>query len=224
MATSVPVPSQAGFSAPTPFRVPVRAFLLEMAVGTAVPLACYRFLRTHGASEIQALAASCAYPLAAGLWSLIQKRRLNPFSLLVVFGLIVSGGALLLGGSPRVLLLRESLPTLALGLLALATLRCARPLMFYFARHMVAGGNPERTARFTARSAEPAALGTHRRITAVWGIALTVEFCAKAAIVWALPTAQVLLLGPALFNATLLATMFWTVRYAKSRAAESKEA
>ncbi len=224
MAASILVPSQASSPAPAALRVPVRAFLLDMAAGTAVPLACYRLLRAQGASEMQALVGSCAYPFAAGAWSVLRKRRMNPFSLLVLFGLVVSGGALMLGGSPRVLLLRESLPTLALGLLSLGTLGCARPLMFYFARHMVAGQSPERVEQFTARAAEPAVRATHRRITAVWGVALTAEFCAKAAMVWALPTAEVLLLGPALFNATLLATMFWTVRYAKGRAAASQQA
>ncbi len=198
-------------------KIPLRSFLIDLALNMVIPLACYRLARARGATELQALIASSVYPMVAGLWSLLHSRKLNPFSLLVLVGLVVSAVALALGGSARVLLLRESLPTLAVGLLALASLVSRRPLMLYFARHMVAGNDPEKTARFNLRSREPAILTTHRRITAVWGVTQTLEFCVKVVMVYTLSSAQVLVFGPVLFYATMIATMLWTVRYAKSR-------
>ncbi len=89
--------------------------------------------------------------------------------------------------------------------------------MYFFARHMIAGKDPEKLERFTARSQQPAVMGTHRRITAVWGVVLTLEFCVKASMVWTFSTTEVLLWGPALFTGVIIATMLWTVRYAKLR-------
>ncbi len=168
---------------------------------------------------MQALVLSTVYPIAASLRGLAVKRRLNVSSILVLLGIAVSLVATILGGSPRLLLLRESILTLALGLACFATLPFPRPLMFFFGRQMVAGDDPIQIAVFNRRAAEPAVRSTHRRITAVWGAALTLEFCCKAALVLALSTAQVLVLSPFLFNGTVLLTMLWTVRYAKTRRA-----
>lgn len=108
-------------------KIPVRAFLVDLGLNTVVPLACYREARARGASELAALVISGVYPLAASLFSLLRDRALNPFSPVVLIGLAVSAVALLLGGTPRLILLRESLPTLAVGLACLATLITRRP-------------------------------------------------------------------------------------------------
>ncbi len=195
-----------------------RAFLVDLLLSTVVPLACYKLARGFfSASEMQGLVLSTIYPIAASLRGLAAKRQVNVSSAVVLLGIAASLVAMFLGGSPRLLLLRESMVTLALGLACFATLPFPRPLMFFFGRQMVAGGDPIKIAAFNRRAAEPAARGTHRRITAVWGAALTLEFCCKAALVFALPTAQVLALSPFLFNGAMLLTMLWTVRYAKAR-------
>ncbi len=206
--------------APAKLAIASQPFFKDLLVSTLVPLACYRTARHLGASEMTALVCSTVYPCLTGVLSLLRNRQANPLSVLVLLGIVTSMGASLIGGTPQLLLLRESLLTLMVGLACFATLATGRPLMFFFARHMVAGTDAAKRARFMQRAEEPAVRAMHRRITAVWGAALTLEFCVKAALVSTLPVSQVLLVGPLLVNATLMATMLWTVRYARSHAGE----
>ena len=66
----------------------------------------------------------------------------------VPIGIGADSVALLFGGSPRLLLVRESLITAVFGLACFFSLLLPRPMMFYFARNFIAGTDPARQARF----------------------------------------------------------------------------
>src|SRR5882757_6402431 len=98
-------------------RLPVWSFLLDTSVNTLVPLAVYHISRHYfGASELMGLVYATLYPLAKSIFDLREHRSVNPVGVLVILGILTGGGALLLGGSSRVLLIRESLLTAAVGL------------------------------------------------------------------------------------------------------------
>ena len=194
---------------------PLRGFIFETALSTIVPLVIYRFTFSHGASEFRALVLSSLFPLGQSIFDLVRLRRLNPVSITVLLGIAVTLGALLLGGSPRLLLIRESLLTAVIGLACLVSLALPKPLMFYFGRHYMAGKDAERAATFTRNASIPAVRRTHRTITLVWGSALLTEFTVRTWMVYHLPTTTVLAVAPILFNATALLTFVWTMRYAR---------
>src|SRR5438034_1058246 len=149
------------------------------------------------------MAALC--PLGKGTFDLIRHRRLDPIAVVVLLGITTDGVALLFGGSPGLLLVRESMFTGAFGAACFASLLLPRPMMFYFSRHFIAGTDPERQARFNAAWQFPEVRFCHRVITTVWGCV----FDGGLIILLAL----VLVISPMLLGALTIVTMIWAFRY-----------
>jgi hypothetical protein len=209
----------------TPSRSPVWSFLLDTAISTLIPLVVYQISRRYfGASELVGLLCAMLYPLAKSAFDLREHRTVNPAGVLVILGILTGVGALLLGGSPRVLLIRESLLTAAVGVACFISFALPKPLMFYFGRSFVAGNDPVRVAEFNASWVYPRARFAHRLITAVWGCALLGEFAFRTWMVFHFSTTTVLTFSPILFNATILVTMLWTMAYAKRARAAGERA
>ncbi len=201
----------------TPQNSNVRAFIVDTLVSTIIPLAVYHLSRKYlGSSEFTALIYASVYPVAKSLFDLTRHKQVNPVMVLVVLGILVSVGALFLGGSPRILLIREPLLTAAFGLACFVSFLLPRPLMFYFGRYFIAGNDPAKVEAFNRNWNLAKVRRTHRLITAVWGSALLGEFTVRTWMVLKLPTATVLSVAPVLFNVTILLTFIWTMRYAKT--------
>ena len=195
---------------------PVREFLVDTALSTMVPLAVYYISRRYlKASDFTSLVYATIYPVGKSIFDLARQKQVNPVSVLVVLGILTSMGALFLGGSTRILLIRESLLTAIFGLTCFVSLLLPRPLMFYFGRYFIAGSDAGKVASFNRNWAIPQVRRTHRLITTVWGCALLGEFAIRTWMVFHLSTAAVLSAAPVLFNATILLTFFWTMRRAK---------
>jgi len=109
-------------------------------------------------------------PLAKSVFDLLRRREFDSIAILVLLGIATSGVALLLGGSPKILLVRESLFTGVFGVACFVSLLLPRPMMFYFGRFFIAGTDPLRRERFNANWALPEVRFANRLITIVWGI------------------------------------------------------
>jgi hypothetical protein len=132
-------------------RPPLRGFLWDIALNAGIPLLFYRLAKRYlSASEVGALAIAATFPLAKSILDLTRRRRLDPVAVIVLLGIAVSAVGVLMGGSARLLLIRESLFTGALGLACFASLLLPRPLMFYFGRHFMAGRDPVAREQFDA--------------------------------------------------------------------------
>ena len=108
-------------------------FVLELAVNFLLPWLAYRLALPH-LGETGALIASAVPPIVWSLIELVRFRRVDALSVMVVAGIVLSVAAMVLGGSPRVLLLRASLVSGAIGVVFLLSLPLRRPLLFYLAR------------------------------------------------------------------------------------------
>src|ERR1700760_4195238 len=96
-------------------------FVLELAVNFLLPWLAYR-LALRGVGDTGALIASAVPPLVWSTIELARFRRVDALSVMVVAGIALSVAAMALGGSPRMLLLRESLVSGAVGLVFLLSL------------------------------------------------------------------------------------------------------
>jgi hypothetical protein len=134
---------------------------------------------------------------------------------IVLLGISASAVALLAGGSPRLLLIRESLFTALFGLACFGSLLLPRPMMFYFGRHVMAGGDATRRRRYEASWALPEVRSSSRLITVVWGSICLGEFAIRVALIFLVPVAWVLVISPVLLGSLTLVTIIWTFRYAK---------
>lgn len=198
------------------YRPIVISLAWDVALNATVPLLFYlaakRFLL---ASELTALLLATAFPVVKSAYELIRHREFDPVAAIVFLGIMTSIAALLLGGDPHILLIRESLFTAAFGITCLISLTFPRPIMFYFGRHFMAGKDRQRREIFEARWQNPAARRAHRLVTAVWGLVYVAEFVVRVALVYRMPAAVVLGVSPFLTGFATIAVIVWTFWYAR---------
>jgi hypothetical protein len=195
--------------------LPVRGIIWDILLNASIPVLLYQLSKHYvSPSEIKALAIATTFPLGKSIFELVRRGQVDPVSILVLLGIVTNGVALLLGGSPRVLLIRESFFTGAFGVACFISLWLPRPLMFYFGRYFMAGNDPERQARFDATWQLPAVRFSHRLITSVWGIAYVGELMIRMILIYNASPSTVLVLSPILMGTVTIGTIIWTFRYA----------
>jgi hypothetical protein len=153
------------------------------------------------------------FPLGMSIVGLIRSRTLDPVALVSLLSILFSIVAVSLGGSTKLLLIRESLFTAAFGIVCFVSLALPRPLMFYFGRHFTAGRDQQRLAEFNAGWQRPEFRRVNRLITVVWGATSLGEFLVRVALVYTMPVAAVLVISPIISGGLLIATIVWTFAY-----------
>ena len=187
-----------------------------MALNALVPVVLYQLTKRYSsATELAALSVAALFPLVWSIADLIRVGALDPVAILSLASIGVSMLAVAVGGSPRLLLIRESFFTGAFGIACFVSLLAPRPIMFYFARYFTAGRDSERIAEFDRAWQRPGFRRTMRLITIVWGVTSLAEFVVRIALVYTLPAATVLVVSPIILGGLLIATISWTFAYGK---------
>ena len=207
---------------------PWKGVMASLFINAFLPWLLFTQMKAHTDwSDINILLLTSIFPIAGAALGLYESKRLDIISGITMVGILVSIGALLAGGDPKLLLIRESFMTLALGIWAFVSLVfLPRPLMFYFARQGACGYDTEKIRDFESRWQYPAFRQVMNRITLVWGMVFALEFAAKVVMVYKLKISQVLVAGPIVNNAATLGTLAWTFAYGgrAKRAAEARMA
>ena len=200
-----------------PVRAAFRGFLGDIALNAICPVVLYQISKRYfSASDFTALVAATTFPLGKSIFDVVKRRRFDPIAAIVLLGIGASALALLAGGSPRILLMRESLFTAVFGLACFGSLLLPRPMMFHFGRHFLAGDDPLKRRRYEASWALPEVRFTSRLITVVWGSVYLGEFAIRVALILLVPVSWVLAISPVLLGSLTLATIVWTFHTAKS--------
>lgn len=195
----------------------------DLAVNVALPFVIYLGLRDAW-GVVPALLASSAPPVLWSLAEFIRARRLDALSVVVLLGIALSLLAFLGGGSVRALQLREKFVTLAIGLAFLGSAAIGKPLIWYLAHATQARRSPEAAAALAAHRDKPAMRRAMMGMTLVWGAGLVAEFALGVGLVYALPVAVYLVVGPIVGYATLAGLGLWTYRYARAAARRGRSA
>lgn len=199
----------------------LRPILRSIVLNAVVPVVLYSLSKHYlAASEVVALSIAAIFPAVDSGWGVIRRRRLDVIALIALLSIAVSIVGVALGGSPKILLIRESFFTGALGLACFLSLLLPRPLMFYFGRQFMAGDDPVRIERFNAQWRKPAVRRLHRLITIVWGAAFGGEFILRVVLVLTLPPVVVLAVTPFVTGAVVALTIAWTFAYVRRRLRE----
>jgi len=208
-----------------PHRPKVLPMLLELAIDAGIPLGCYELsMRFLSRSEVVALLVASIFPTVKALLGLLRRRQLDPVSVLILLGLLFGLGALVFGGSPKLLLVRESLFTAAFGLACLISLllRSRRPVMFFFGRFFAAGSDPLKRARFDQLWQFAGFRRVQRIITLVWGLVFVGEFTFRVVLIYTASPTTVLSVCPIVLGGATTLTALWTFSYAaRSRSAHA---
>ncbi|NML44165.1 hypothetical protein HHL11_10420 [Ramlibacter sp. G-1-2-2] len=197
----------------------LRSVAPMLVFDAALPWLTYTLLKAQvpDISEVHALGASAVGPAVYGLYGVIIKRHIDIIGSVVLAGIAVSILALFVGGDPKVILVRESFVTGALGAVCLLSLLGPKPLMFYVGRQFTAGQDPEEIAKFDALWQRPGARRVFRILTVVWGVGWVGEFGLRVLMVQLLTVPQVLAIGPLVFNGITFALIAWTVAWTRRR-------
>jgi hypothetical protein len=195
-------------------RPPLRGAIWDIALNAIIPVILYKLSKHYlSPSEVTALLAASAFPLGKSIFDLVRREQVDPVSMVVLLAIASTGVALFLGGSPRLLLIRESLFSGAFGFTCFFSLLLPRPVMFYFARHFIAGTDTERQARFNAGWQLREVRFCHRLITAVWGSVFVGELTLRIVLIYSVSAATVLIVSPILLGTLTIAAMIWAFRY-----------
>ncbi len=184
----------------------------SLIIDGALPFLVYTLLRPY-TTELLALMTSALPPLISNIISILRTRKLDAFGTMILLGIIVSIGAIFLGGDPKILLIRESIFTVALGIACFISLLLPRPLMYYISRHFATEGSPEKLATFDSLWQYKSFRSTNYLITIVWGIAWISEFILRVILVFTLSIPQFLIVSPIIFNAITVTLILWTTTY-----------
>jgi len=142
------------------------------------------------------LAASAAPPTLWSVYELARFRKLDALSLIVLAGILLSLSAVLFGGSARLMMVRENLFTVPIGLAFLISAVTSRPLIYDLAAAVIARESSERLAFFETVRQRPQVMHGLRVMTAVWGFGLVAQGVLLGWMAWTWPIERYLLLSP----------------------------
>jgi hypothetical protein len=188
----------------------------ELFANFLAPYLVFQALHAR-AGDKWSLIASALPPLVWSIVELARTRRLDAISITVVSAILLTVGATFLGGSPRLIQIRDALVTGAVGVLFLATLGLEKPMIFYLARATMARHTPDGAAEFEARWQFPGVPAMFRRLTAVWGLGLILQTALMCYLAWIWSIQRYLLLSPYISYGIFGLLMAWSLWYRKGR-------
>lgn len=170
-------------------------------VNAVAPYIVYELAEPY-TGGLAALALSAVPPAIESIWSVVRKKKLDVAASLVLGGIAVSLILIALGGSERVLLLRDSLITSLVGLAIAVSAFFKRPLLYYLFRQVQGSAPP---------------LSAMRVLSVVLGLGLIVEMAVRTAMVYAMTTSRFLLVSPFVQYGMTGALVAWAVFYMRRR-------
>jgi hypothetical protein len=202
---------------------------VELMVNVALPYACFVIAQPK-LGDVRALLLSSAPPILWSLAEFARKRRVDALSLIVLTGIALSLLAFAGGGSVRFLQLRENLVSGAIGLIFLGSAAIGKPLIYQLALATAARRSESAKAEIESLKDNVYFRRTMMSMTLVWGFGLLAATAVACALVFALPIATYLLIGPFVGYGFMGALALWTFWYgararrlgAARRAAERK--
>ncbi|MFD6355519.1 VC0807 family protein [Nocardia tengchongensis] len=181
----------------------------------AVPLAAYYVLHAAGYSDFIALMAGALFSGAVVLAGVIRARKVDALAALILAGFAFGIGSSLISGDARMIIVRDSVTTAAIGIAFLVSALLGKPLTYVAARKGLAG-SPEKLAQLDHKfRTNPLVRRLLNRIALMWGVGLAGESVLRVVLVYRLPIHTMTWLSSVLMiGATAIMTII-TVRTVK---------
>jgi len=180
--------------------------ILTLLINGLAPWGIYELL-SHYMSSVAALSVATLVPLVDNVIHFARHRKLDAFGALMLFTFVLTLVLVSLGGSEKILLVRESLITGAVGFVFLGSLLFKRPLIFHLAlRFMKIDGFADNWSIAYFRL-------VMRLMTLVWGLMLVLEAVVRVILVFQLTTSQFLVLSNFVMYGFIGAALLWTIVY-----------
>lgn len=168
-----------------------------------------------------ALIASAAPPLVWSAVELIRTKRVDAISLIVVATILFTVAATAMGGSPKLIQIRDAMVTGAVGVMFLGSLALERPFIFYLARAAMSRNTVAGFEAYETLWERPGVPAAFRWLTVVWGVGLVAQTAAMCWLAWIWPIPRYLLISPvisaAMFGGLMLASLTYIARNPAAR-------
>lgn len=204
----------------------IRSLLISVVINGVFPFVIYWALTTSVPSiaPFVALVASGLPSLFHSIVVFVLRRRVDFLAGMALTAIVISLLITVLGGAPRIYLIRESFFTVAFGLVLLGSLALPKPFMFYMAHHFAAGNDPATGAHFDLLwQQEEGVRRGMRLLTAVWGTGFLLEAAIRITLVLTLSTEQFLAVSPFVIYGILAILVIWTFRRGRGSHKRSAE-
>jgi hypothetical protein len=161
---------------------------------------------------------SAVPPLLWSAFELLLTKRLDAISLTVAGSILLTVAAAGMGGSARLIQIRDALVTGAIGAVFLATLLMQRPAIFYLARAAMAR-TEEGIAAYETIWDQPGVPAAFRWLSLVWGFGLIFQTAIMCWLTYVWPIPRYLLLSPFVFYGIIAALLLASLTYLARRPA-----
>jgi hypothetical protein len=206
------------------FRGAIRGILPSIIINGVLPYVIYQLLKSYTSlSDLNILFISAVPAIIGGIVGIICNRSLDLIAGVTIVGIAVTIIAALVGGDPRLFLIRESFLTVALGIAFLISLLFPKPLWFYVIRYFVSSNDRERAAAFSANWQYPGFRTFIRVLTLTWGLTYVGEFILRVILVYNMPIAQFLAVSPFIFYGITFAIIAFTFAYSNRARRQGEE-
>ncbi len=164
-----------------------------------------------------ALIASAVPPLLWSGYELYKTRRLDAISVIVVASILFTVAATAMGGSARLIQIRDAMVTGVIGVMFLASLAMRRPIIFYLARATMSRNTEAGAAAYETVWEKPGAPKVFRLLTLVWGAGLIILTLCMCGMAWLMPIGRYLLISPFVSAVFFGLLMIWSLAYIARR-------
>jgi hypothetical protein len=166
-----------------------RRLTAQLLFELVLPLGSYYGLRAAGAGQWLAMVVSGFLLLPWIAYGIVRQRRVEGMAVFTLSLVVLASVLSLVTGSPRVLNLRDSWLTAAIGLWVLGTLLTRRPFIMTTSRGIVIAKVGEAgLAAWEARwDTEPTFRHHLRLVTAVWGAGFLLDAILRVVLVYTIP-------------------------------------
>ena len=186
--------------------------LVEALVNFILPFVIYSYAEAP-LGDVRALLLSSAPPIAWSLVEFARHRRVDALSVLVVAGIVLSLLAMIGGGGPKFLQLRENLVTGVIALVFLGSALIGKPLIFELARATMRRRSAGEAEEFEALQVYAGFRRTMMVMTWVWGLGLLADVAVGVVLVFELSIREYLIVNPILGYGTMGALSLWSFLY-----------
>ncbi len=191
-------------------------FALELVVNVGLPWLVYTLAKPR-LGEVHAIMASAGPPMVWSLVEFARRRTFDAISVLVLGGIALSLIGYAFGGSPRLLLMRESLVTGLIGLAFLGSAAIRRPLIYVLANATMTRRSAAEGEEFRAARDQPGFRRAMTVMTLVWGSGFVAETCVRSVLVFSIPVSRFLIIAPIMGYGTIGLLALWTFLYARRK-------
>ncbi len=190
----------------------IQTIVVSLVINGVFPVVVYNLFLDHFSSFVSLLIATLI-PLGDNLFHILKYREADAFGLFMLTGFVLSLLAFILGGNERLILLRESMVTGLLGLIFIASLFFAKPLIYHFAIRFSSSDASDKKAQFQKNWEIPYFRLVLRIMTAIWGISLLGEAILKIILVYELTIPAFLAISQLIFYGVIGAAILLTIVY-----------